>query len=101
MFSQYCHSFAEVERISNFIVLAMEDKVNDTHQYEALQMHNGYMKSPYMFTAQMVTTSVKRADKITASLDELYGQYKDALYYVNTNLYPKNKGVYTKWAKTV
>ena len=79
VFSQYCHFFAEVERISYFIVLAMEDMVNDTHQYEALQMHNGYMKSPYMFTAQMVTTSVKRADKITAALEELYEQYKDGL----------------------
>ena len=79
VFSQYFHFFAEVERISYFIVQAMEDKVNDTHLYEALQMHNGYMKSPYMFTAQMVTTSVKRADKITASLEELYEQYKNGL----------------------
>ena len=53
--SQYIHSWSDEEKISYFIVLAMEDKVNETHLFEALQMHNGYIKSPYMFTAQMVT----------------------------------------------
>ena len=102
VFSQYCHVFWEVESISYFIVLAMEDKVNETHLYEAFQMHNGYMKSPYMFTAQMVTTSVKRADKITASLEELYEQYKDALR--NTTLrdwiiQKAEEGTFTAWRK--
>ena len=102
VFSQYCHFLCEVERISYFIVLAMEDKVNETHLYEAFQMHNGYMKSPYMFTAQMVTTSVKRADKITASLEELYEQYKDALR--NTTLrdwiiQKAEEGTFTAWRK--
>ena len=100
VFSQYCHFFAEVERISYFIVLAMEDMVNDTHQYEALQMHNGYMKSPYMFTAQMVTTSVKRADKITAALEELYEQYKDGLRNTTLRDWITQKaaeGTFTAW----
>lgn len=102
VFSQYSHSWSEQEKISYFIVLAMEDKVNETHLLETLQMYNGYMKSPYMFTAQMVTTSVKRADKITASLEELYEQYKDALR--NTSLRDwitqiASEGTFTAWRK--
>ena len=100
VFSQYCHYFIDVEKISYFIVLAMEDKVNETHLYETLQMHNGYMKSPYMYASQMITTSVKRADKMTSSLDELYGQYKDALR--NTTLrdwimQKASEGTFTAW----
>lgn len=102
VFSQYSHSWSDEEKISYFIVLAMEDKVNETHLFEALQMYNGYMKSPYMFTAQMVTTSVKRADKITASLEELYEQYNDSLR--NTTLRDwitqiASEGTFTAWRK--
>ena len=99
-----------------------------------------------MFTAQMVTTSVKRADKTAQTFctepmyfvcngktvdgnylfsspwheemevsseginngDAIVGKcvytslvHFDGLYYVNTELYPKTKAVYTKWANTL
>lgn len=50
----------------------------------------------------------KSLPRVSRSGDELIGKcvytslvHFDGLYYVNTELYPKNKGVYTKWAKTV
>ena len=61
----------------------------------------------YLFSNPWHDEMVVSAEGIKSG-DELIGKcvytslvHFDGLYYVNTELYPKNKGVYTKWAKTV
>ena len=102
-FSAYIRGLAlELDEKVYFVVMAMEDMANETHLYEALQMYNGYTKGPFMYAAQLVTTSEKRAQKMIASFEALYDTYKDSLKDSTQRdwiVQMATDGTFTSWRK--